>query len=297
MEQPIQWNDEVIAEARKTFAVRRLAIVPNVLTPQAASLLRQDAQDFSASAKKNHIMMQVHSGELLKRPEAAVHTLMNSPDLAKLVNAIVFGSGSARPSNAEQLGICPCANRESYSLYNADFGCKLNYYEGEERGIGWHFDKETSWQGPTYVVIYTIMLRKLEEDAVLPRSSAAALSPPPPVYEVLEQGRIHRFVIAENSLHIHDTRDVYHRALVPRGYKRRALLMHFSTAPCRPSPRAKGFSARLIWLNVWGRLHLAGATARDMRADDALLLLSCALLLVFSCGLALGELGRRRSAL
>lgn len=283
MDQPIQWNDDAVVEARKTFAARRLAIIPNVLTPQAASLLRQDAQSFSASAKKNHIMMQVHSGELLKRPEAAVHSLMNSPDLAKLVNAIVGAN--------EQLGICPCANRETYSLYNADFGCKLNYYEGDERGIGWHFDKETSWQGPTYVVIYTIMLRKLEEDAVLPRSKAACT--PPPVYEVLENGRIHRFVIAENSLHIHDTRDVYHRALVPQGYKRRALLMHFSTAPCRPSAHAKGFSARLIWLNVWGRLHLASATARELRADDALLLLSCTLLLV-SCGLALGERGRRR---
>ena len=191
-------------------------------------------------------MLQVHSGEILTYPNSYVNQFMASDELTNLVNAVV---GSVVK---QRVGICPCANRRTYSLYNADFGCKLNFYEGTERGIGWHYDKETSWNGPTFVVIFTLMLRQETENDVGNRTNSET----PPVYEIFENGKTKQFVIAENSLHIHDTRNVYHRAFVPRGYKRSALVMHFSTAPCTPSDHVKGLSRRLVFLNILGRMQL-----------------------------------------
>lgn len=245
--------------ALASFAQRRLAVLRNVLSPQSAQAMRAEALEFQSVAQKNAQMRHVHSGQLLQRPQALVHQFMSSPHLARLVSEVA----------GTELGVCPCANRQTYSLYKADFGCKLNFYEGDDPGIGWHYDKETSWEGPTYVVIYTIMLRRVEEDAVLPREH----SDTPAVYDIFEGGRVKSFEIPENSLHIHDTRQVFHRAFVPQGYKRSALIMHFSTAPCRESRRVAGFSARLIAMNALGRLRLLEQDDRLVRCLAVLLLL------------------------
>lgn len=266
-----------IDRAHKQFSETKLAIINNVLSADSAIEMQKDVFSLQKSAKKNVNMKQVHSGELLRHPDSLVHTFMRSPEVCDIVNSVIGGSTA--------LDICPCANRAKYNLYLADFGCKLNFYEGNEPGIGWHYDKESCWTGPTYVVIYTVMLRRVEESDV----GSRLYKDTPAVYDIFEDGKIKSFVIAENSLHIHDTRKIYHRAFVPKGFKRSALVMHFSTAPCTVSDKVVGFSLSCSMMNVVGRVNVllyhlksTAAAARSPLNQDSVLAMFVSLLLILS---------------
>ena len=118
------------------FARRRLAVVSNVLTPSDAAALQQEAAELRSIAQDGASLRFVHSGRLLARKSLFVR-FMQAPALTALVNAVIDAP--------QPLGVCPGAPDDTYSLSKNDFGCKVNYYEGDKRGIGWHYDKETSW--------------------------------------------------------------------------------------------------------------------------------------------------------
>jgi len=226
-----------IAALQHQFKKRRLAIVPNVLQPHAHEALVQEAIRLQSLAQRNGKLMQVHSGQL-----HAEHSLFlcfaKSPTLTTLVRQVT----------GEPVGVCPGSLAATYSLYKADFGTKLNYYNGDGLGsIGWHYDKNNSWKDNTYVVIYTIVLRPVV---------AEDINTIPTTYEIIEHGRRMKFAIAENSLHIHDTNHVYHRAVTPAGWRRWIFILHFTLAPCEPNPQRVGFTPRLILRNAAMRMYV-----------------------------------------
>lgn len=236
--------------ARRCFYERRLAVVPNVLDDEVAQTLIREAASLRSLAQEGRDLRYVHSGQLIARNSLFLN-FMVAPALTRLVNEIV--------QESEELGVCPGATDAEYSLWRNDFGCKINYYEGDKRGIGWHYDKETSWVDKTYVVIYTILLRPAErvdfiqDDIPVADDSFAgstANSKTPTSYEIVERGKRVAFVVEENSLHIHDTTNVYHRATLPQGWRRWIFIMHFTKAPCRRNERMVGMGVSLIARNI-----------------------------------------------
>ena len=226
------------------FKTRRLTVVPNVLTLPAQQRLIAEAQRLRPLAIKNRKLLQVHSG-LLHQEQSLLLQFAQAPALTALVNAAT--------DEPEPLGVCPGSLDAKYSLYKADFGTKLNYYEGSTslNSIGWHYDKNNSWVNNTFVVIYTILLRPTQVEDVAP-----PLVTVPPTYEIIEHGKRVAFVIAENSLHIHDTNNIYHRAVVPAGWRREIFILHFTKAPCIPGPRRVGYTPSLIARNIGMRAYV-----------------------------------------
>lgn len=79
---------------------------------------------------------------------------------------------------------------------------------------------------------------------------------PPSCYEIIEKGKKVSFAIPENALHIHDTNNVYHRAVIPKGWDRWIYILHFTKKPCLPGNKRNGYSASLIGRNVIMRSYV-----------------------------------------
>ena len=233
----LDFNISSINKCQKDYKERSLAIYNNVLTNEGNHSLVQECIRLQPHMEKNTQLRQVHSGKLHELKSSFIDFGL-SKKLTHLVNQIV----------GEDVSPCHGSMDKRYSLYRNDFGTKLNFYDGDDLGsIGWHYDKETSWVNDTIVVIYTILFRKhlsIKEDRV------------PELYQIIENYQKKSFEIAENSLHIHNTKHVYHRAVIPKGWKRWVYILHFTKSPCIPNLKKEGYSMSLIWRNIVTRTYV-----------------------------------------
>lgn len=236
------------SESQSDFKHRKLAVVKNILTPKGQAQLINEAKRIQPYAEKNRNLKQVHSGKLHELNSTFL-SFAKSKELETIVSKIAN----------QKLGLCPGSKDAKYSLYKSDFGTKVNYYDGDGlSSIGWHYDKNHSWKDKTIVVIYTILFRKELDDT-------KSIANTPTSYEIIENMKKVKMVVPENALHIHDTDNVYHRAVVPKGWKRWIYILHFTKAPCLPNPKRNGYSLDLITKNALMRTYVELFIERDLR--------------------------------
>lgn len=145
--------------------------------------------------------------------------------------------------------------------------CKINYYDsGISEPLNWHYDRSKEYKGDTITCVLTTHFE--DEENGTPIEETDAKNNPTLSY-IDAHGDEQQICLSQNTLTIHVCKDTFHKVLeLPKGFKRCAFVMKFST-----DPTPSGIPAPVQWALLGAQVTMGHAKLRKNRIAVVLLVL------------------------